>query len=271
MGRQREESGTQLKERRLKPYFVYFEGTPGLLTRDYAKFPNKIMWKLAEKVREVVASGRVVRVEDDLGSKLTATYDGRRLYGMQFRAGDPPGRCHFPWGRCGVFNGDENADGEIYLSYVQGVAGMLSEPMRWKVKDSWVVEVDGGGEVGEECRRLFEQVPGSNRLIEIMFGYHPKASIAHGIEDPMHWELISKMPWAGLGTERKHPNFRHVDGSVLNARLYIDDRLVVDKYGMLDRSLLHHPEVLEAASQYGDPYQVLAPVSHEAHGSNTLW
>ena len=271
MGRQREESGTQLKERRLKPYFVYFEGTPGLLARDYAKFPNKIMWKLAEKVREVVASGRVVRVEDDLGSKLTATYDGRRLYGMQFRAGDPPGRCHFPWGRCGVFNGDGNADGEIYLSCVQGVAGMLSEPMRWKVKDSWVVEVDGGGEVGEECRRLFEQVPGSNRLIEIMFGYHPKASIAHGIEDPMHWELISKMPWAGLGTERKHPNFRHVDGSVLNARLYIDDRLMVDKYGMLDRSLLHHPEVLEAASQYGDPYQVLAPVSHEAHGSNTLW
>ena len=148
---------------------------------------------------------------------------------------------------------------------------MLAEPMRWKVKDSWVVEVDGGGEVGEECRKLFEQVPGSNRLIEIMFGYHPKASIAHGIDDPMHWELISKTPWAGLGTERKHPNFRHVDGSVMNARLYIDDRLVVDKYGMLDRSLLHHPEVLDVASQFGDPYQVLAPVSHEAHGSNTSW
>ena len=57
MGRKREESGTQLQERRIKPYFVYFEGTPGLLARDYAKFPNKVMWKLAEKVREVVASG----------------------------------------------------------------------------------------------------------------------------------------------------------------------------------------------------------------------
>jgi len=47
--------------------------------------------------------------------------------------------------------------------------------------------------------------------------------------------------------------------------------LVVDRFGMLDRALLHHPEVLEVAAQYGDPYQVLAPVSHEAHGSNTLW
>jgi len=93
----------------------------------------------------------------------------------------------------------------------------------------------------------------------------------HGIADPMHWELISKMQWAGLGTPRKHPKFRHMDGSVFNARLYIDDRLVVDHHGMLDRALLHHPEVLEAASEFGDPYQVLAPVSHEAHGSGTAW
>ena len=118
---------------------------------------------------------------------------------------------------------------------------------------------------------MFKEVPESNRLIEIMFGYHPKASAQHGIDDPMHWELISKMPWAGLGTPRKHPNFRHMDGSVFNARLYIDDRLVVDTHGMLDRSLLHHPEVLEVASQFGDPYKVLAPVSHEAHGSGSAW
>jgi hypothetical protein len=62
-----------------------------------------------------------------------------------------------------------------------------------------------------------------------------------------------------------------MDGSVFNARLYIDDRLVVDTHGMLDRSLLHHPEVLETAAEFGDPYKVLAPVSHEAHGSNTAW
>jgi len=60
----------------------------------------------------------------------------------------------------------------------------------------------------------------------------------HGIADPMHWELISKMQWAGLGTPRKHPKFRHMDGSVFNARLYIDDRLVVDHHGMLNRALL---------------------------------
>ncbi|NIO08252.1 MAG: hypothetical protein GTO40_09705 [Deltaproteobacteria bacterium] len=270
MGRRREESGTQLQEKRLKPYFIYFEGTPGLLARDYAKFPNKVLWKLAEKVREVVATGRTVRIVDDQGTDLTATYDGTRLYGMQFRPGDPPGRSHFPWGRCGVFNGDGQANGEVVISCVQGVSGRLPSPIRWQVKDSQVVEVEGG-ELAEECRRLFKEFPGSNRLVEIMFGYHPK-SIRHGIEDPMHWELISKMPWAGLGTaDRKNPNYRHMDGSVMNGRLYIDDRLIVHEEGMLDRSLLHHPEVLEVASEFGDPYKVLAPVSHEAHGSGTLW
>jgi hypothetical protein len=271
MGRKREESGTQLHEQRMKPYHIYFEGNAGLLARDYAKFPNKVLWKLAEKVREVVAAGHEVRLEDSLGTNLTATYDGKRLYGMQFRAGDPPGRCHFPWGRCGVFNGDGQANGEVYLSCVQGIAGKLAEPMRWKIEDSIITEVSGGAEAGEECRRLFKEVPESNRLIEIMFGYHPKASAQHGVEDPMHWELISKMPWVGLGTPRKHPNFRHIDGSVFNGRLFIDGRLVVDRYGMLDRSLLHHRDVLAAASEYGDPYQVLAPISHAAHGSGTLW
>ena len=43
----------------MKPYHIYFEGNAGLLARDYAKFPNKVLWKLAEKVREVALAGRL--------------------------------------------------------------------------------------------------------------------------------------------------------------------------------------------------------------------
>ena len=46
-----------------------------------------------------------------------------------------PDAVTFPGARCGVFNGDGEANGEVYLSCVQGVSGMLREPMRWKVKD----------------------------------------------------------------------------------------------------------------------------------------
>src|SRR5258705_624491 len=39
--RGREKSGSQLQQTRVRPYHVYFEGNAGLLTRDYARFPNK--------------------------------------------------------------------------------------------------------------------------------------------------------------------------------------------------------------------------------------
>jgi hypothetical protein len=271
MGRKKEESGHQLKTQRMKPYHVYFEGNPGLLARDYAKFPNKVLWTLAQKVHDVVSVGKTVHVVDELGTDLTATYDGSKLYGMQFRPGDPPGRCHFPWGRCGVYNGTGDANGVVYISCVQGVAGRLPEPMRLEVKDGWVMDVQGGGDTGRETRKLFEQIPGSNKFVEIMFGYHPKASVAHGIEDPLHWELIGKMPWAGIGTPRSHNTYRHIDGSIINAQLYIDGRMMVDKFGVLDQSLLFHPDVVKVAREFGDPDELLAPVSHAAHGSGTLW
>ena len=104
-----------------------------------------------------------------------------------------------------------------------------------------------------------------------MFGYHPKASMARGIADPMHWELNAKSPWVGLGTDRGHETFRHIDGAVMDSKLYIEERQLIDKYGILDPELLYHPEVMALAAEYGDPYHVLAPISHEAHGSGTLW
>mgnify|MGYP003693705405 CR=1 FL=1 len=181
-----------------KPYHIYFEGNAGLLARDYAKFPNKVLWKLAEKVREVVSAGKMVRIEDALGTNLTATYDGKRLYGMQFRAGDPPGRCHFPGAGAVCSTATARRNGEVYLSCVQGVAGMLAEPMRWKVKDSLIT---AGGRRRRNRRRVQTFVQRGSR-VESSDRNHvrlPPESVgaAWHRSDPMHWELISKMPWAG--------------------------------------------------------------------------
>lgn len=266
--REREENiaaGTQ----KARPYFVYFEGTPGLLATDYARFPNELLWSIAGKVRDLVGAGTSVRLQNDHGTDLTASYNGQKLYGMQFGPGDPPGRCHFPWGRCGLFNGQGEANGTVYVDAVQGVNGKLTESFGWAVESSRVVEVLGEGEMADHCRRLFRQHPDSDNLIEIMFGYHPKASVARGIADPMHWELISKMPWVGIGTARGKEPFRHMDGAVLNTRLFIDDELLVDEWGRL--SVLGDEDVRELAARYGDPDSVLAPVSHEGHGSGALW
>jgi hypothetical protein len=90
MGRKREESGSELHESRMKPYHICFEGNTGLLAREYAKFPNKVLWKLTERCVKWSLPGRLCVWKIPLGTDSTATYDGKRLYRMQFRAGDPP-------------------------------------------------------------------------------------------------------------------------------------------------------------------------------------
>jgi hypothetical protein len=72
MGRKREESGSELHESRMKPYHICFEGNTGLLAREYAKFPNKVLWKLTERCVKWSLPGRLCVWKIPLGTDLTA-------------------------------------------------------------------------------------------------------------------------------------------------------------------------------------------------------
>lgn len=254
---------------RVKPYKIYFEGWPGLLATDYARFPNELLWTIARKVKEIVAKGSKVKITGPKGTVLEAEYDNRRIYAMQTKPGEPAGRCHFPWGRCGVYNGTGNANGTVQLDCVQGVPGKLSSPMVWTIRDAKVIGVEGGGDIGAECKRLFRETPGSHCFTEVMFGYHPKASTERGIQDPMHWEILSRYPWVGLGTSRKEIHYRHVDGGCMESSLAIDGCVVVDFGGRL--TLLDDPVIRSAAARYGDPDFLLSSLSHEGTALGGLW
>jgi hypothetical protein len=141
--------------------------------------------------------------------------------------------------------------------------------MIWTVKGGKVVDVEGGGETGDECKRLLREFPGSNGFTEIMFGYHPKASTERGIQDPMHWEIISRHPWVGLGTHRREIHYRHVDGGCIGASLSIDGRVIVEPGGRL--SLLEDPEIRSVAQRYGDPQLLLSSVSHTGRSPGGFW
>jgi hypothetical protein len=254
---------------RVKPYKIYFEGWPGLLATDYARFPNDLLWTIARKVKAIVAAGSKVTISGPNGTKLVAEYDNKRIYAMQTKAGEPAGRCHFPWGRCGVYNGSGTANGTVQLDLVQGVPGMLREPMLWTIKDGKVIGIEGGGDIGAETKRLFKAFPESNFFTEVMFGYHPKASTERGIQDPMHWEILSRYPWVGLGTQRKHMVYRHVDGGCMESNLAIDGFVLVDFGGKL--TILDDPEIRAAARRYGDADFLLSTLSHEGTALGGLW
>src|SRR5712692_8624873 len=97
-----------------QPKLVYLECAPGILSSSYAHFPNELLWEVAKRVKDICSGGHTVRVTCPRGTDLTSTYDPAKLFAMQTRPVEPGGRCHFPWGRAGLFHGAGEANGVVY-------------------------------------------------------------------------------------------------------------------------------------------------------------
>jgi len=244
-----------------QPKLVYLEAAPGMFTSEYARYPNKLLWAIGEKVKAVVGRGHEIHVECPLGSDLTSTYDPSKLYAMQTRPVEPGGRSHFPWGRCGVFHGAGMADGVVYMSCIQGIPGVLDPPMKVTVQENLVVSVEGG-EAATHVRSIMDRSKDIKPLVfdEIMFGFHPKAPQWLADQDYMHWPHNSKAVWVGMGGASETWSRISPDGGVFRASVWIDGEPVMDEGRML---LLQDPELRALAAEYGDPYELLdSPVSH---------
>ena len=85
----------------------------------------------------------------------------------------------------------------------------------------------------------------------------------------MHWEILSRYPWVGLGTSRKEMTYRHIDGGCMDSNLAIDGRVLVDFGGRL--TILDDADIRMAAARYGDPDFLLSTLSHEGTALGGLW
>ncbi len=243
-----------------QPKLVYLECAPGTLASTYAHFPNELLWAIAKRVKDITKRGHKIRITCPRGTDLTSTYDPEKLYAIQTRPVEPGGRCHFPWGRCGVFHGAGEANGVVHLDTAQGVDGVFEEPMRWVVEKNTIVDCQGG-EIAHHMKKLERQYDQPMRFSEIMYGYHPHVPQKVGLDDYMHWPFNSKWGWLGMGVGGGLGNQRgqHLDGPCFWSSVYIDDQLVVDR-GRL--TLCDDPEIREIASKYGDPGDLLEHVTH---------
>jgi hypothetical protein len=243
-----------------QPKLVYLECAPGILASSYARFPNEVLWAIARKVKEVAYRGRKIRVTCQRGTDLAATYDAEKLFAIQTRPVEPGGRCHFPWGRCGVFHGAGEANGVVYLDTAQGVDGVFEEPMRWVIEKNIVVDIRGG-EIADHMKKLQRQYNERIEFNEIMFGFHPHVPQKVGLDDYMHWPFNSKWAWFGIrvGGGLSQAHGQHLDGPCFWSSVYIDDRLVVDRGRLI---LCDDSEIREIASKYGNPDDLLEHVTH---------
>jgi len=243
-----------------QPKLVYLECAPGVLASSYAHFPNEVLWTIAGRIKQQVMQGSQIRVTCPRGSDLVSTYDPSKLFAMQTRPVEPGGRCHFPWGRCGVFHGAGEANGVVYLDTAQGVDGVFETPMRWEIEKNVVVDIQGG-EVADHMRKLQRQYDQPINFCEIMFGFHPHVPQRVGLDDYMHWAFNSKWAWLGIRVGEGLANSRgqHLDGPCFWSSVYIDDERVMDR-GRL--TLCDDPEIRDVASKYGDPEDLLEHITH---------
>jgi 2,5-dihydroxypyridine 5,6-dioxygenase len=243
-----------------QPKLVYFECAPGILASSYAQFPNELLWAIAKRIKEIALKGKKIRVTCPRGTDLVSTYDSSKLFAMQTRPVEPGGRCHFPWGRCGIFHGAGEANGVVYLDTAQGVDGVFEEPMRWVVEKNVIVECEGG-EIAQHMKKLERQYKQPIHFCEIMFGFHPHVPQKVGLDDYMHWAFNSKWAWFGIRVGEGLANARgqHLDGPCFWSSVYIDDQLVMER-GRL--TLCDDPEIREIASKYGDPDDLLEHITH---------
>jgi 2,5-dihydroxypyridine 5,6-dioxygenase len=243
-----------------QPKLVYLECAPGTLASSYAHFPNEVLWAIARRVKQITTQGHRIRITCPRGTDLTATYDSGKVFAMQTRPVEPGGRCHFPWGRCGVFHGAGEANGVVYLDTAQGVDGVFEEPMRWAVEKNVVVDCQGG-EAADHMKKFQRQFNEPIVFGEIMYGYHPHVPQKVGLDDYMHWPFNSKWAWLGIRVGGGLGNVRgqHLDGPCFWSSVYIDDQLVVDR-GRL--TLCDDPGIRELASKYGNPDDLLEHITH---------
>jgi hypothetical protein len=243
-----------------QPKLVFLECAPGILSSSYARFPNELLWAIAKRVKEITRQGNRIRVTCPRGTDLVSTYDPAKLFAIQTRPVEPGGRCHFPWGRCGVFHGAGEANGIVHLDTAQGVDGIFEEPMRWTIEKNTVVDIRGG-EIADHMKKLARESGGPIRFGEIMYGFHPHVPQRVGADDYMHWAFNSKWAWFGIGVGGglSNPRGRHLDGPCFWSSVFIDDRLVVER-GRL--TLCDDPEIRDLAGKFGDPDELLGHVSH---------
>jgi hypothetical protein len=148
--------------------------------------------------------------------------------------------------------------------------GGTSEPLEFTIKDNFVTHIAGGHEA-DEIRRRIDGVVDGNFISEIMWGLNPKARVDLTIT-PISLEA-ERSPLTlhlGMGDEkmsgsprrvfnkRSESRVLHQDGFMLYPTLTVGDRRILEAGALV---CLEEPEMKAIASQFGDPDDLLSPMS----------
>ena len=197
----------------------------GAMTADFLE-----LRKLAERLRDRLARGKLARVTSPAGTDVTMTIEGRRPVGWLTGVCRNKGEVSaFPGGEVSLPPLEGTTRGRIVIEHIMTDIGRLAQPITWVVEGGHVVRFEGGA----EARALEEHIKGianATNIAELGIGINPKSRLSGGITEvkkklgTVHMALGDSA--AGYGGSVVSDV--HLDGMILGPRVEIDGEAIVE-------------------------------------------
>jgi len=195
----------------------------GAATADYRE-----VQKITQRVAEILAKGKVVRITSRAGTDITMEISGRKCHQLAgvWKAGSVA--C-FPDGEAALAPVEGTAHGKIVVDSSMHQIGMLKDPIIWMVKEGKVIKIEGKTEAAileEALRKRGDE--NSWCIGELAVGTNPHARRSSNVsEDKKRLGSIHIALGDNLILGGKIHSATHLDGVLENPSLYVDDFLVI--------------------------------------------
>ncbi len=198
--------------------------TKGAATADYGE-----VYRITERVADVLTEGEKIRVTSSLGTDISMDINGRKAFVLAGKF-EPGTIACFPDGEAPIAPVEGTTNGTIVFDACIHGIGALREPVRLIVREGRVVEIGGGAEAQVLKGILEAHGDESSYLIgEFAIGTNSKARLTGNVSEDkkglgrVHIALGDNSTLGGRIRSKTH-----LDGVVLRPTVTVDGRVIVD-------------------------------------------
>lgn len=200
----------------------------GAMTADYRQVAS-----LTNKIADILTKGERARIEKD-DTILEMSLKGREAISSNGQYYEPGSHGNLPTGEAYIAPVEGTANGEIIIDGSIASIGLLKEPLKVKIEDGYAV--DFIGQDAERLKDILGKKKEARNIAELGIGTNPQAClIGNVLED----EKIYGTVHIAFGDNSTFGGSIqagiHIDGIILNPKLYIDNSLIVDEGKFLIR------------------------------------
>lgn len=195
--------------------------TQGAITADFREVE-----KLTSIMTEKLSEAKTAKIEKD-GCVMTFSLDGRNGISSPGVYKNPGESGNLPSGEAYIAPVESATEGEMIIDGSMVGVGVLTEPLKVKVKNGALTELSGEG--SEQLNILFDKKE-NGIVAELGIGTNKNALLCG---DTLEDEKVYGTVHIAFGTNTSFGGVNkadcHMDGIILNPTLYLDDVLVIEE------------------------------------------